>query len=128
MDTCPSGHEILKKSISNAASSFRYITMIERIFPGIVIMSSLFTLPQDGVTGAQLGLLLPFALLISFVYMLTCIATRNVKAPMVGHRSVLEPAWLVGYRFTTQGRSMLRQGYHNVRPFSPGRSILTHIN
>ncbi|PYI10664.1 ent-kaurene oxidase [Aspergillus sclerotiicarbonarius CBS 121057] len=40
---------------------------------------------------------------------------RNVKAPVVGHRSVLEPEWLVGYRFTTQGRNMLRQGYKMFR-------------
>ncbi|RAL02624.1 cytochrome P450 [Aspergillus ibericus CBS 121593] len=69
-----------------------------------------------GIAETRIGLLLPSALFALFVYIFTSRLTRrSVKAPVVGHRSVLEPGWLVGYRFTIEGRNMLRQGYQKFR-------------
>lgn len=38
----------------------------------------------------------------------------DVKAPIVGYRSFLEPGWPVGLRFSRRSGPMVREGYHKV--------------
>lgn len=42
----------------------------------------------------------------------------RLNKPLVGRRSILEPRWLVGLRFTKGGRELLRQAYKKVRLLS----------
>ncbi|OJJ05782.1 hypothetical protein ASPVEDRAFT_153946 [Aspergillus versicolor CBS 583.65] len=39
----------------------------------------------------------------------------DVKAPIVGYRSFLEPGWLVGLRFSRRSGPMVREGYHKFK-------------
>lgn len=59
-----------------------------------------------GLTAVVAGQLLSYAQYCLF---------ENVKAPFVGHRSWLEPSWLVRMRYMTQSASMIQEGYNKVR-------------
>ena len=41
-------------------------------------------------------------------------AFPNVKAPVVGHRSIFEPKWLVRLRYVRGSREILSEGYSKV--------------
>jgi hypothetical protein len=41
-------------------------------------------------------------------------ALFSVKAPVIGHRSIFEPEWLVRVRFVRGSREILREGYSKV--------------
>ncbi|KAK2594826.1 hypothetical protein QQS21_007454 [Conoideocrella luteorostrata] len=50
-------------------------------------------------------------------YLLSAIVTyvTSFKAPVVGYRHFLEPAWLVGLRFGMQATPMIRDGYNKFK-------------
>lgn len=50
--------------------------------------------------------------------------TENVKAPIVGRRSWLEPIFLLRYRFLQNASSILAQGYSQVSLPQTGVSCL----
>lgn len=50
--------------------------------------------------------------------------TENVKAPIVGRRSWLEPIFLLRYRFLQNASSILAQGYSQVSLSQTGVSCL----
>ena len=41
-------------------------------------------------------------------------AFSSVKAPVVGHRSIFEPKWLVRLRYVRGSREILSEGYGKV--------------
>lgn len=51
----------------------------------------------------------------------------DVKAPIVGYRSFLEPGWLVGLRFSRRSGPMVREGYHKVYPVLHYSSFLAVV-
>ena len=59
-------------------------------------------------------------LICSGLFLLSCLrsvlegAFSSVKAPVVGHRSIFEPKWLVRLRYVRGSREILREGYGKV--------------
>ena len=59
-------------------------------------------------------------LICSGLFLLSCLrsvlegAFPSVKAPVVGHRSIFEPKWLVRLRYVRGSREILSEGYDKV--------------
>ena len=59
-------------------------------------------------------------LICSGLFLLSCLRSvlegvfSSVKAPVVGHRSVFEPKWLVRLRYVRGSRKILSEGYGKV--------------
>jgi hypothetical protein len=54
--------------------------------------------------------------LLSLLYLINVLRAYlfSVKAPVVGYKSILEPAWLVRLRFIRGSRSIIKEGYQQV--------------
>ncbi|KAI0009521.1 P450 monooxygenase No.2 [Xylariaceae sp. FL0662B] len=39
----------------------------------------------------------------------------RAKGPVVGYRSFFEPGWLLGFRFTSEGKRMIQEGYEKFK-------------
>lgn len=68
----------------------------------------------------------PIILIVIISYFLSFFIhrTENVKAPIVGRRSWLEPIFLLRYRFLQNASSILAQGYSQVSLPQTGVSCL----
>lgn len=77
------------------------------------ITTTLF--PAEGRLSVGNVLLAVFAVLIG-VQVLGSVKGRflGVNAPVVGHRTIFEPAWLVRLRYMTQSAAMVQEGYDKV--------------
>ncbi|KAH7389952.1 cytochrome P450 [Pyrenochaeta sp. MPI-SDFR-AT-0127] len=77
----------------------------------------LFSTPYTGENAVQSRLILlsTFIVLACLLFNLLSSRKPQVKAPVVGYRSSLEPTWLVRLRFVRGSQSILKDGYYKFK-------------
>ena len=65
----------------------------------------------------SLGIVLAVVVTLCHIYHILD-SSKRLDKPLIGYRSIFEPRWLLGLRFTKGGQALLREGYRKVCDFS----------
>ena len=89
--------------------------MIKSAFANLSAPANAFGEPQGVVLPDLPSLGIVLAVIVTTCYIYRAFDSfKGLDKPLIGFRSILEPRWLLGQRFTLGGQALLREGYRKV--------------